>query len=79
MDLLNQMAEEKILQAISRGELDNLPGAGQPLQLEDLVELGGIYIHPLQFFRKPVQQRPNFLLGSRISCCDITTSCWFWR
>lgn len=29
------LAERKILEAIARGEFDNLPGAGQPLRLED--------------------------------------------
>jgi hypothetical protein len=29
------IAEQKILEAIARGELANLPGAGKPLRLED--------------------------------------------
>jgi len=29
------LAERKIEEAISRGELDNLPGAGRPLELDD--------------------------------------------
>lgn len=29
------LAEKKILEAASRGELDDLPGAGRPLDLED--------------------------------------------
>jgi hypothetical protein len=29
------IAERRILQAIARGELDNLPGAGAPLALDD--------------------------------------------
>lgn len=32
---LELLAEQKISEAVSRGELDNLPGAGQPLALED--------------------------------------------
>lgn len=35
MTLLDQLAEQHILAALSRGELDNLPGAGQPLLLDD--------------------------------------------
>ncbi len=30
------LAEEKIKSAINKGDLDNLPGKGKPLQLEDL-------------------------------------------
>ena len=30
-----KLAEQRIKDALERGELDNLPGAGQPLELED--------------------------------------------
>lgn len=36
MDFAFIMAEERIKQAIEQGELDDLPGKGKPLQLEDL-------------------------------------------
>ncbi|HSL92827.1 MAG TPA: DnaJ family domain-containing protein [Candidatus Limnocylindrales bacterium] len=35
MDPLVLIAEEKIREAMARGEFDNLPGAGKPLVLED--------------------------------------------
>lgn len=35
MDILDQLVETRILGAIERGELDNLPGAGKPLVLDD--------------------------------------------
>lgn len=35
MMLIDQIAESRIEQAIASGELDNLPGRGQPLQLQD--------------------------------------------
>jgi hypothetical protein len=35
MYLVDKLAEEKISEAIKHGELDNLSGAGKPLQLED--------------------------------------------
>jgi hypothetical protein len=35
MDLLSQLAETRILEAVERGEFDDLPGAGQPLALDD--------------------------------------------
>lgn len=33
---ITKIAEQKILEAIQNGELDNLPGKGKPLKLEDL-------------------------------------------
>jgi len=33
--LLDQIAESRIRESIDRGDLDDLPGAGRPLQLED--------------------------------------------
>ncbi|MEW5790261.1 MAG: DnaJ family domain-containing protein [Pseudomonadota bacterium] len=36
MGIIEKLAEERILEAMQRGEFDNLPGAGKPLQLEDL-------------------------------------------
>ncbi|RMG92137.1 MAG: DUF1992 domain-containing protein [Zetaproteobacteria bacterium] len=35
MGIIEQLAERKIREAMERGELDHLPGAGRPLQLED--------------------------------------------
>lgn len=35
MYLIDQLAEQKIADAIERGELDNLPNAGRPLALGD--------------------------------------------
>lgn len=35
MNLLDRLAEEKISAAVEAGELDDLPGAGQPLVLDD--------------------------------------------
>lgn len=36
MDALHRIADAKIREAIARGEFDDLPGKGKPLQLEDL-------------------------------------------
>lgn len=33
--MLDLIAERKIAEAISRGELENLPGEGRPLELDD--------------------------------------------
>ncbi len=35
MFLLDEIAEARIAEAVQRGDLDNLPGAGQPLKLDD--------------------------------------------
>lgn len=35
MSFLERIAEQRIAEAIARGELDDLPGAGQPLDLDD--------------------------------------------
>ncbi len=35
MDLLDELAERRILESLARGELDDLPGAGRPLDLDD--------------------------------------------
>ena len=36
LDIFALIAEDKIKAAIKQGELDNLPGKGKPLQLDDL-------------------------------------------
>ena len=35
MDIFASLAEKRIEEAIRRGDLDNLPGAGKPLKLDD--------------------------------------------
>ncbi len=35
MNLIDQIAEQKIIDALLKGDLDNLPGQGQPLHLDD--------------------------------------------
>ncbi len=35
MDLIERIAEQRIQESVERGELDDLPGAGKPLELED--------------------------------------------
>jgi hypothetical protein len=34
-DMLDFLAEQRITEAVSRGELDGLPGEGRPLELDD--------------------------------------------
>ncbi|MEV2466904.1 DUF1992 domain-containing protein [Paenibacillus larvae] len=35
MDVFSMIAEQKIQEAIQKGEMDNLPGQGKPLVLEN--------------------------------------------
>jgi hypothetical protein len=35
MEAFERLAEQRILEAMERGEFDNLPGAGKPLSLDD--------------------------------------------
>jgi hypothetical protein len=42
MSVLDSLAEQKIAEAVSRGELDDLPGAGRPLDLEDDAEIADL-------------------------------------
>ena len=35
MNLIDQIAEQKIMDALLKGDLDNLAGQGQPLHLDD--------------------------------------------
>lgn len=39
MDAFDLIAERKLAEAVAAGELDHLPGAGQPLELEELASL----------------------------------------
>jgi hypothetical protein len=36
MDPIDQLAEQKIQEAMRRGDFDDLPGSGRPLMLDDL-------------------------------------------
>lgn len=49
MDLLTKIAEARIVDAIARGDFDDLPGKGKPLALEDLSNV-------------PEELRPGYLL-----------------
>jgi hypothetical protein len=40
MDILATIAERRILEAMAKGEFDDLPGRGEPLKLED--DLAGV-------------------------------------
>ena len=71
MSLIQKLAEEKIRTAIDRGDLDDLPGHGKPLELDDnttvpeelraayrLLKNSG-YLPPELELRKEIQQADN--------------------
>lgn len=59
MWLIDKIAEARIAEAVERGEFDNLPGVGQPLDLDDdtLVpkELRAGYLPPELQLRREIQ------------------------
>lgn len=55
MDILAILAEEKIREAMRRGEFANLAGKGQPLQVDDLSHV-------------PEQLRAGYTIKTR-GCC----------
>ncbi len=69
MFIIDRLAEQKIAEAIERGELDDLPGEGTPLDLGDeaLVpeELRAGYLpHDLQL-RKEIRSVESLLIQAR--------------
>ena len=52
---LERIAEEKIRDAIARGEFDNLPGAGKPIDLEE-------------YFRTPEELRMAYSILKSARC-----------
>lgn len=39
MDMMSALVEQRIKEAMARGEFDNLPGKGRPLELEDMAHV----------------------------------------
>ena len=76
MDVLEQLAERKISEAAAAGELDDLPGSGRPLALEDLsavdAELRGGYLllRSAGFLPEEMELRKELLrLGDLLRAC----------
>jgi Domain of unknown function (DUF1992) len=72
-----RIAEAKILEAMQRGEFDDLPGAGRPLELEDLsripphLRLGFKVLHNANVLPPEMElRRENYSLDRLI---DATT------
>ncbi|MBM7865248.1 DUF1992 domain-containing protein [Heliobacterium gestii] len=76
MDFVTMMAEEKIREAIQRGELDDLPGKGKPLVMEDLsgipedLRAGYMILKNAGILPEELQaQKDMVTLKSLIECC----------
>lgn len=77
MDIFRIMAEEKIKEAIRRGELDNLPGAGKPLPSDDMdgvpeeLRMGYRLLKNAGILPEEMQLRKEMTtLGDLISACQ---------
>ncbi|RBW70766.1 DnaJ family domain-containing protein [Bacillus taeanensis] len=76
MDLFTMLAEEKIRQAVRDGDLNNLPGQGKPLKLDELSDVseelrtGYKILKNAGFVPEEVQLNKEMLsLKDLISCC----------
>ncbi|MDQ0061572.1 DnaJ family domain-containing protein [Paenibacillus harenae] len=80
MDFLRMLAEEKIREAIRKGEFDNLPGAGKPLPLDDMdsvpeeLRVGYKLLKNAGMLPEEMQLRKEMItLGDLISACQNDT------
>ena len=84
MFLIQKLAEEKIAAAIERGEFDDLPGQGKPLELDDnsnvpeelraayrLLKNAG-YLPPEMALRKEIREVDALLHGVDADTADKT-------
>ena len=76
MDALAALAEQKILAAIRRGELDDLPGKGRPIPAEDLsgvpeeLRMGYKVLKNAGMLPEELElNRQLVTLGDLIACC----------
>lgn len=76
MEFIARLAEEKIRKAIDHGEFENLPGKGQPLNIEDLsrvpedLRVGYILLKNAGVLPAEMEQKKELVnLQSLIECC----------
>jgi hypothetical protein len=77
MDAFDLIAERKLAEAVAAGELDHLPGEGQPLELEDLASLdeelraGYLLLRSAGVLPEEMQLRKELLsLGDLLRACQ---------
>ena len=76
MDMFRAIAEERIREAVRRGEFDNLPGAGKPLPPDDLdqvpeeLRMGYKLLKNAGFLPEEMQLRKEMLtLNDLLAAC----------
>lgn len=77
MDILRMLAEEKIREAMRKGEFDNLPGAGKPLPPDGMdsvpeeLRIGYKLLKNAGMLPEEMQLRKEMItLGDLISACQ---------
>jgi len=77
MEFMRTIAEEKIQEAINRGELDHLPGAGKPLPPDELanvpeeLRVGFKLLRNAGMIPEEMQLRKDMLtIGDLIAACQ---------
>jgi hypothetical protein len=80
MDIFRTLAEEKIREAMRKGEFDNLPGAGKPLPPDDMdnvpeeLRVGYKLLKNAGILPEEMQLRKEMItLGDLISACQNDT------
>ncbi|ADG81370.1 DnaJ family domain-containing protein [Thermincola potens] len=76
MDVVAMIAEEKIREAIKNGELENLPGEGKPLKIQDLshvpaeLRAGYILLKNAGVLPEELELRKEIIsLQTLVDCC----------
>ena len=76
MDFLVSLAEERIREAMEKGEFENLPGKGKPLKIENLSQLpedlraGYMLLKNAGMIPPEMEQKKELVdLQSLIDCC----------
>ena len=74
MTIIDQLAETQIEQAIARGELNDLPGQGKPLQLEDDRMIPEEYRMAYRVLKNAGMVPPEIELKGQINAMEETLS-----
>jgi hypothetical protein len=77
MDSFDLIAEQRIAEALAAGELEDLPGRGRPLELEDLSQVdedlrgGYLLLRGAGFLPEEMELRKEALrLGDLLRACE---------
>ncbi|MCP8969887.1 DnaJ family domain-containing protein [Ectobacillus ponti] len=80
MDVFFTIAEEHIKKAVAKGDFENLPGKGRPLELEDLsgvpeeLRMGYKILKNARILPEELQLKKDMLtLSDLLACCQDET------